>query len=474
MRFLPLLLLCLLARTGATQEPDTTRRGISATVTGIVRDSIARRPLAGAMVQMVDADSAARFGRTTISDSLGRFSIADVPKGRYMLGFFHPVLDSLGVAPPLSEVYVLDASPVRADLSVPSPARLRTAVCGPTAMSDTAAVVIGVVRGAQDGTPAAGVVVTGEWLEVSFRSDGLFRRVPRLVATTGENGWFALCNVPRGGSMALMASRGADSTDIIEVEVPADGFLRRDLYLGPMRTMAAGDSVRRTDTLSLPPLRLRSGDGRLRGTVVAAEGGRPVSGAQVRIADGPQTLTNERGEWTLANAPEGTRRLEVRSVGYYPEIRPVDVIDGASPVRVTLTTLKAVLDTVRVTASRLRMHGTGFEERRRSGMGRYLTPADVERWRPFNISDMFVTVPGMRVYRTGLTTTVLVRGSAEGWCSPAVYLNGALMFGLTVDDMDGWVNPKEITGIEIYTGGIVPPQYQAGMTSCGSIVYWTR
>lgn len=69
----------LSANSTAAQTPDTTL----ATVSGIVHDSIARMPLAGAVVQLVPADSVASFVRTAISDSLGHFFLRDVPDGRY-------------------------------------------------------------------------------------------------------------------------------------------------------------------------------------------------------------------------------------------------------------------------------------------------------------------------------------------------------------------------------------------------------
>src|SRR5688500_18555648 len=118
-----LSLIALIARTAATLAPvsvgaqatDVMIRENVNTVSGVVHDSIARRPLAGATVQLVATDSIGRFGRTTVSDSLGRFSIADVPEGRYRLGFFHAKLDSLGVDAPLREVYV--DRPLRVDLA---------------------------------------------------------------------------------------------------------------------------------------------------------------------------------------------------------------------------------------------------------------------------------------------------------------------------------------------------------------------
>jgi len=48
--------------------------------------------------------------------------------------------------------------------------------------------------------------------------------------------------------MMIMAVRDADSTDLIEVKVPAEGFLRRELYFGRSRTVVTGTVV--TDSRS--------------------------------------------------------------------------------------------------------------------------------------------------------------------------------------------------------------------------------
>ena len=119
-----------------------------------------------------------------------------------------PMLDSLGVEPPPRTVQIQGHRPVRIELASPSVGQVRSAVCGASSSGDSAAIVVGTVRDARDRAPATGVAVTGEWLELSFTKQGLVRRMPHLVATTGENGWFALCNVPAAGTMALTATRG--------------------------------------------------------------------------------------------------------------------------------------------------------------------------------------------------------------------------------------------------------------------------
>src|SRR5687768_3673838 len=168
MRFRALLCVVVLARLASAQAPDTIRGASRTSVSGVVHDSIARAPLAGAIVQLVSVDSLARLGRTATADSLGRFTFADVPAGRYMLGFFHPMLDSIGVEPLLRDVNVDGNRQVRADLAIPSPSRLRATICGVLSAADTGALVIGVVRSARSHVPAAAVEVIGMWVELSF------------------------------------------------------------------------------------------------------------------------------------------------------------------------------------------------------------------------------------------------------------------------------------------------------------------
>ncbi|HEY9226098.1 MAG TPA: carboxypeptidase regulatory-like domain-containing protein, partial [Gemmatimonadaceae bacterium] len=320
-------------------------------------------------------------------------------------------------------------------------------------------------------------------------------RTAHLVATTKESGWFALCDVPSPGTMTLVANRGADSTDVLELQLTADGFLRRELYIGAARA----ETQSRTDSTAASR-RMHVGEGRLSGTVHTKVGNQPVVGAQVGIFNGPQTRTNAQGEWTLANAPAGTRMLEVRAVSYYPERRPVDIVADAAPVHISLSTLKAVLDTVRVVAKRGRFEEfRGFDQRRHMGMGHYITRDQITRRNPLVISDMLRMISGVRIDRSQLDSTSLqvraavdvrpmtaividtigtfaggtVQGSGD-WCSPAIFIDGRLLRGLSVHDLDEWIRPEDVVGIEVYSGISAPAQYQAALHGCGSIVIWTR
>jgi hypothetical protein len=150
---------------------------------------------------------------------------------------------------------------------------------------------------------------------------------------------------------------------------------------------------------------------------------------------------------------------------------------------------------VKVTASRLRGRDiSGFLERARgSGVGRYYTSERIEKMNPIVVSDVFRLVPGLELSlsRGKAQNMVTMRGiftqlgsGALPRCYPAFFLDGHYMGGdsvpglpvsaLTLDEVDEWARPDEIAGIEVYTPGTAPPQFEGGMTGCGSIVIWRK
>lgn len=470
------------------QVPEAKPRVAGAVVSGVVRDSIARGPLAGAWVQLVATDGSLP-ARTAVADSVGRFSFDDVPDGDYALGFFHPMVDSLGIEAPLRALVVWRRRAPRADLAIPSVATVRAAVCGAASAATAGALVVGTVRDARTRAPAAGATVTGEWLEVSLGRGVYDRRRPRIAVTAAASGWFAMCDVPKGGTMFLGAQRGMDNSDLVELSVPADGFVRRDLYIGPQRTSMLAATAADTSLA----VHQRGGDGRLRGRVVTVDGNHPVGGALVRIIDGPIVVANPIGEWSLAEAPPGSRVLEVRAVGFYPARRAVDVIADAPPVTIAMSTFKAMLDTVKVTAARVAARlNSGFEQRQRAGIGNYLTAKDIARHGAMYASDVFRVMRGVKVgyaydtlppdmpqlFDAGLMGNtdrrILMRGMLGTWCTPLIYLNGADQSELNADEVDHLVRVEQISAIEVYSEVSIPPAFQRPRTGCGAILFWTK
>ena len=447
-------LLCFTVTGALTAQ---TKRGPDrATISGIVYDSIGHAPLDGATIQMVSADGSRRAARTTISDSTGHFVLNDVPAGRYSVGFFHPTLETLGIESPLREVTVAGEKSIHFDLGTPGITQYRAAVCGPAYASRPAAILVGVVRDARDLSALPRATVTAQWMEMTFSKGGTLRKFPTATATTAPNGWFAMCDLPSPGTISLIARRGADSLARLEIDVPETGVLKEELYFAPSD---------------------RASDGRLSGTVRTVEGSRPVVGAKVAIIGGPETRTNERGEWTLAGAPYGTHVMEVRAIGFYPARRPVNVVADAAPVRVELATMRAVLDTIRVTADRVAYEGSGFLERKRRGVGKFFTAEDIALRGGVVTSDIFRSVPGLSVERDADTGEpgIKMRGPF-GYCEPTVFLNGARLPGIHPGDIDEIVQPNQIRAIEIYSEASVPGEFKdyTRMDPCGSIVIWRK
>jgi hypothetical protein len=179
----------------------------------------------------------------------------------------------------------------------------------------------------------------------------------------------------------------------------------------------------------------------------------------------------------LADVPGGTRTVDVKAVTYYPQRMAVNVMDGTPPLRTALTTLKAMLDTIKVTASRVRNRDLeGFEERRQASNGRFITLKDIERRAVIETSQLLRTTPGLTLEND----TVLMRGTftdlvpGESRCRARIYIDGHVFPDITVSEIDSAVKPERIAGIEVYVGGTTPPQYQEMFTGCGSVVIWTK
>lgn len=472
--FVSAVLTLLGARPIAGQIPVSVHGRRVSSVSGVVYDSIARTPLAGAVVQLVRATDVVKL-ESTITDAAGHYTLESVPAGRYIIVFLHPVLDSLGIDPIERLVDVLGDGVVRRDLAIPAPKSFHAAVCGPSGATDSSGVILGILRDAESFEPIPNAVVSAQWREFTFGPHGIARVLRRATTMTRDNGWFALCKIASRANVAIVASAEADSTGIIELELPESRFVRRDLYIGSSRPLVVADSLPVAERAPLAHPHRRTGTATLSGTVSAAPGGQPITAAHVGIEDGPQTTTNDRGQWTLANAPPGTRMLGVRAVGYYPEWRPVDVIGTVGPIRVALSTLKAVLDTVTVRATRLYdRDADGFERRRRAGFGHYVGREEIERSHPMFTTDLLRSILSIRVDESAeFENRMLMRGDDGRECSPAIYVDDMRVDGLGGGDIDSWVRPTDVVGIEVYTNAEAPAEFQT-MSDCGSIVIWTR
>jgi len=475
--------LLLGAPAGATQAAAQQASPSPGAVRGIVYDSLTHQVLRGATVQILSAtdDSDSAFSRFATTDELGAYRLDSIPSGEYMVGFFHPALDSLGLDLTPRAVLVQQGNTARIDLGIPSHKGAIEMLCGKAGATDTSALIVGFVRDATTARPANAKVLL-QWRELVIGRGTIQQEGQQLETSTRSDGWYALCNVPVNALMELRAVSQSDTTGAIAANLVAQHLSRRDLYVGPTTRVPrpASDSAfinRLTDT----PSEMWSGPARLTGEVHDPNG-RPVPHARVSVVGGAtEAMTNENGEFTLVDLPSGSQTLNVRALGFVPERETVHLLlgDSQNSAALTLTTLKAMLDTIRVTASRVfDADVNGFQARKRAGIGRFVDRAAIDRRQPTNPSDVLHMIPGVEVLSAGVGffgKVVAMRSPfGGGMCHPDLYVDG-VYFRSGTAELDDLVLPDEIEGIEIYTRqSQAPMQFANRMSGCGSIVVWRQ
>jgi Carboxypeptidase regulatory-like domain len=440
------LLLLVAIPSGARAQADSVRRG---EVFGTVYDSVARRVVEGATVQLVLPSNPGVDSYMATTDARGRFLISGVRPGRYVIGFQHPALDSLALESPLRAVDVRAGERTKADLAVPSPARIVASLCRQGASADSSGLVIGMLRDARTRLPVDTGGVAASWSELSITKRGVEQSTRSLVGAVSADGWFALCNVPMMEDLAIVGWHGADTTGATFVPVPANGLGRHDLFVG--------------------------GTARLHGTV-QSEGAVPVANARVTVGQITRIVTTDSsGTFKFDDIGAGTQTLEVRALGFAPERRTlVLTTDSDTALQIRLTTVSKVLDTIKVLAQRVYdADRNGFQQRRRMGFGRFFDENDIRRRQPFDVFSLLQQTAFLRVETRGFDRRVLMNAHGES-CTPQLYLNGVSMPSDLLADLDFLVRPEEIGGMEVYTSPVQTPAQFRGFSGCGAIVFWTR
>ncbi len=241
------------------------------------------------------------------------------------------------------------------------------------------------------------------------------------------------------------------STGVTLVKVPADGLVRFDVAIG--------------------------GTTSVRGRVTSR--GNPVENARVRAGgDERGAYTDSAGNYRLAQLPAGSQTIEVRALGYAPQATPVTLVpDSAATIDFELTTVKRVMDTIKVVAERVySIDRMGFERRRRGAAGTFFDSDIVRRRSPYSVLQLLYEVPSIRVLGSGFQRTFIMRGGTGlgfNGCPPAFFLNGARMPADMLSELDLFVRPHELEGMEVYRGMVVPPEFNVS-GACGAIAVWTK
>lgn len=429
----------------------TTGRG---QIVGVVIDSLNGRYLPGADI-LIEPTRA-----TFQTDSLGRFQVDSLSPGTYKLTVFHPVLDTLGITLVTRPVHVGQDSSILLLLAVPSATTLSRRSCRSQVGPYGESAVIGHVSDPETLEAVARAEVSIAWVELEVSKESGVRRSPHLVRdTTNAAGAFRICGLPNSLQATLQVRRGS----AVSSDIP--------ISLGdrPVELLA------RTVFLPSSVAEARTGKASVSGVVVL-DGARSNAGARVELAGTDiAATTNERGEFTMRNLPSGTRLLVARRLGWVVQTVPVDLSSREEKrVRITLPRFVEIMSPVLVTARRAAaLEKVGFTQRKKSGLGFYISPDQLENTHPSVLSDILRLVPGLRV-SYGVYGDVIVSSRGVTNACMQYYMDDSPYLEMRPGDVNRFVTAREIVAVEVYHNSETPAQYVRAGADCTTILIWTR
>jgi hypothetical protein len=468
-------------RTSPGISPET--HHVVASIAGTVYDSLVTSgPLANAEVTIEGTDLIA------LTDNAGRFRIDAVPVGKAVLRFYHPTLDSLGFGAAPVPVTVPDSGSVEVRLATPAASTLHARLC-PAPQPQSTGVVLGRVRDVDDNTPLPNAAVSVSWAEWNVGAGGLTRTERRAAAVTDATGAYIMCGVPADVPVVARAVAADHVTGLVEIDLGQRPFGVKDLAVSTRDAGAMANELARLDTVvSRGDSASTTGTARLAGTVRGPDG-RLLDQAQVAVYGFPVSVrTNSDASYALTAMPAGSQTIEVRAVGFSPKRLTVALRTGERrTLDVTLDKAAQTLSSVNIVGRGTSMDRTGYESRRKAGIGQFITEEEIARRGVFDTEQVLSNVLGARVIWNGSENVVrFTRPSGSGrsggtfstLCAPAFWVDGIPMPPPAPgfpEDVNTFVKPRDIRGIEVYTSPRqAPPQYRRPDVECGVVMIWTK
>ncbi len=449
-RTLRLLLGYLVVVTSATPllaQGETRRAG--RTIQGIVYDSVAGRPLSGASVQLAAVDGV-NAPMIVSSDSAGRFVFIGVSVGRYVLGFYHDALTTLGLDAPTRGVVVSADTDVKADLAIPSSETIRRLRCGESSPF-ASGMLVGFVRNAESRAAIMGTKAVVHWR--AFALDSANYRVVEASesATFDDDGSLLVCHLPTEVPLDLLVTApGHRDIAGTVVTVPASG-------IGNLAVLLADSAPTTINAM-------------IRGRVTR-ESGKAVAVGRVVIKALGREVAVQNGEFVAANIPAGTWVAEAQVIG----VEPQDVLVTASagvvtPAAITVSNGPQRLDAVTVIGKLGRDLQVLDDVLRRSriGMGTTFLPGHPALRSAHVVSDVMREARGF-LYQGPNKILGRPHGRGRRCESVAVFVNDVRQpEGFAWLDHAAAIN--EVLAIETWPDlGLAPVQYRRAVPATQSI-----
>jgi len=435
-------------------------------VQGIVFDSVAKRPLAGAVVHVAMRESASA-PVTAATDASGRYRVSDLPAGVYVVGFYHDALIVLGLDAPSQAVDLTTDTLATVNLAIPSSLMVRALRCGADSLRADRGMLVGFVRDALNRAAIPGASVRLEWGGLAFDSANVRTVTERAIARIDADGAYAVCGVPLDAPLELLAHAPAHRALAGPVvTVPMSGIWRLDL--------AFADSA--------PD----QGAAIIRGRVLNASGHAVASG-RVVVETLQREVPVQDGGFLMAGLPAGSWIVEARVIGTEPQAMLVEAADGAvTPVDITVREQSQRLEAVTV-VGKLDRNTRVLEEvlrRKRTGAGTVFLPGNIHLRMAMYTSDVFQNARGFTYLSA---TDIGGRRTPDGTpCRPvAVYLDD-MYVATGFDQLDRLVPVGDVLAIETYPDMQFAPvryRYAPGMLTgrndpytrpCAVVAVWTK
>ena len=466
---------------------------------GTVFDSTEGQPLTSAAVSIAGTP----YWATT--DRFGEFAIAARLHGTYDLVLGQPRLDSMGFVATPRPVVLTPGEVTSVRITVPPLSTILATRCG-DANFQNRRVLLGVVRDGRTGQPLpnAAVTVHRRLLPETLRQFASTNFGGTVVTDT--LGLYALCGVPMGQSLTVSAAGVTGVSRFVDIRFAPDSvkFDDRWVYTG-QRPVARLDL-----TVSSPA----AWGTEITGTVTDRGTGQGLPGAIVQV-DGTTIAdtTDADGIFHLRGAPPGLVPIVIRRLGYRYLRQEVTIARrqhmAFSRHTFGLTAASVqTLDPITVKVKGVSEKLVGFEERRMTGLGSFVTREEFEKWSPNTPTDILRRLSGIRVlpnayygvggdrrryiiqpsrdigsritnfeYRLPTTVTTSFGDTpllAVTECPVLIFLDGAFLGDTRETDVDNIMTTTNIAAVEVYSPSQVPAQFAAPGATCGVIVFWSR
>lgn len=435
---------------------------------GTAVDSATGAPIGDARISVV--------GTTlhSASDPTGHFAIAGMLPGTYMLEVRTSSLDAIGAVAQRELTFTDTAEPMR--VGVPTAGQVAQSACSARPGAEPG-IITGTASLRGDSTPAPMLPVFAEWTDAGAGMVAAEGKPSRsTVGHTDARGRFWLCGVPLAKTVVVRVANDSLSAEPATIRI-AEGIVARvDLSLDHGSDLAAVFT----------------------GIVVADSTNEPVANVEVSLSDiGLVERTNARGTFRFNRVTPGNHTVVARRVGYSPlETSLAFAARAVVDKRIVLIHVTA-LDSVRVIATREKLGGglAAFDERRRLGFGKFITPDVMRANEHRKVQDLLTAFAGIKVMSRNecralgdvckqLSPTARYVASTRishiGPCFLDVILDGArIAKGGNADwetayDLD-MLPVSGLEAVELYRSSAeVPTLYGGPSAQCGVLLLWSR